>query len=543
MKWECCWTNEVVGPAGCPHILDDERELRFSLKRRFLEKCLECPRFDDDLKQLAETEPHLSVVFRYLIAEFLDQKEQIHYMAGFLNSRNREIQFLHEIGVVLQTSMEIDEVLSVAMTAITSGKGFGLNRAFLLLTDEEKRNLKGYLGVGPRSYQEAWQIWEDIGRNDFSLREMAANFHDTKLNSEKVKFQDILDRLTIPLDDQGHILNRALLHGKPVLVQDAFNDAGVDPDLAKIFGVDTFLILPLISRKRRIGVIVADNFITRKPITTQDMESMEILAFPLALAIERASLYARLHEDLEKLTEANNKLKEQQELIVKMEKMALVGKITSSIAHSIRNPLMIIGGFARSLQKTMEGNDPKREYVESILYEARKLEDTLTEVLGYADSLYPAMDMWDVNELVTNISRELQEKMQGQAITCSLNLGKDLPMAFIDYKQIAFCLRKIISNAMEAMPEGGTITVSTWMQEDCLALEIRDTSKMMTHSINDFTSTPSFTTREQIGALSVSLCKMILEKNSLSFHVERATDGGVQYTIRLPVKKEETPHE
>ena len=368
----------------------------------------------------------------------------MHYLAGFLNSRNREIQFLHEIGVVLQTSMELDEILSVAMTAITAGKGFGMNRAFLLLADKERINLKGYLGVGPRSYQEAWQIWEDIGRNDVSLKDMAKNFYDTKLSSEKVKFQDILEQLVIPLADRNHIINRAMLKGKPLLVEDSFHNSEVDPALARILGVDTFLILPLVSRNRCIGVIIADNFITHKAITTLDMESMETLAFPVAYAIERTSLYERLQEDVVKLTEANNKLKQQQQLIVKMEKMALVGKITSSIAHSIRNPLMIIGGFARSLQKNLAPDDPKREYIDSIVLEARQLEDTLTEVLGYADSLHPATDMWDLNQLAINVCKEFQDKVSQAGINLSLNLGSDLPMVLIDYKQIAYCIRKII---------------------------------------------------------------------------------------------------
>ena len=81
------------------------------------------------------------------------------------------------------------------------------------------------------------------------------------------------------------------------------------------------------------------------------MHSLETFAFPVAFAIERASLYERLQVELNRVTEAGKKLKEQQELIVRMENMALVGRITSSIAHSIRNPLMIIGGFARSMLK------------------------------------------------------------------------------------------------------------------------------------------------------------------------------------------------
>ncbi len=539
MSWECCWTKEVVEPPECPYISDDERELRFSLKRRFIEKCIECPRFEKDLDKLEETDPILSAMFRHMISEILQQKQQILYMTGFLNSRNREIQFLHEIGVVLQTSVELDEVLSVAMTAITAGKGFGMNRAFLLLMDEEKRNLKGYLGVGPKSYQEAWQIWEEIGLSDFSLREMAKNFHDTKLDSERVKFHDILERMVFPLDDHNHIFNKALLNGRPILVTDAFHNNDIDPELARILGVDTFLILPLISRKKRIGLIVADNFITHKPISIQDTQSMETISFPVALAIERASLYARLQEDLDKLTEANSRLREQQELIVKMEKMALVGNITSSIAHSIRNPLMIIGGFARSLQKSIAEDDPKRNYVESILYEARKLEDALTEVLDYADSLHPSKDLWDINELVVNVRRELQDKIERHRTVCSLELENGLPMAFIDYKQVAFCLRKLIGSTLESMTDGGTITIRTRAEGNWLVLEIRDTGTACSQPLNDFSSGQSSADRDLMSAQSVSLCKMILEKNSLSFQVDSSAWGGVCYTVKLPVIKEE----
>jgi signal transduction histidine kinase len=543
LEWECCWTSEDTEPAGCPYIAGDEKELYASLKRRFVEKCLECPRFKNDLMKLQETGHPVAAPLQYLITYFLDQKEQLHYMASFLNSRNREMQFLHEIGVVLQTSMELDEVLSVAMTAITAGKGFGMNRAFLLLTDKERHMLKGYLGVGPRSYQEAWQIWEDIGRNDFSLKEMAKNFYDTKLSSEKVKFQDILEKLVIPLNNLDNILNKTLFEGKPMLVEDAFHNDDIDPELARTLGVDTFFVLPLVSRNRRIGVIIADNFITHKPITVPDMESMETLAFPVAFAIERASLYERLQEDLVKLTEANNKLKEQQQLIVKMEKMALVGKITSSIAHSIRNPLMIIGGFARSLQRNLAPEDPKREYIDSIVQESKHLEDALEEVLGYASSLYPAMDMWDINQLVGNICREFQDKLEKTGITCSLDFGPDLPMVFIDYKQIAYCIRKIIGNTIEAMPEGGEIRIKTRLETDCIVLELLDTSKIVTQATNDFIVTPAFTTQEQINALGISLCKMILEKHSQSFRVEKSPEGGMKYTIRLSLQKEEIARE
>ncbi len=145
------------------------------------------------------------------------------------------------------------------------------------------------------------------------------------------------------------------------MIEDAFQHPDVPPELAHLLGVDTFLLMPLISRNRRVGMIIADNCITHRTITDEDMHSLETFGFPVAFAIERASLYDKLQVELNRVTEAGKKLKEQQELIVRMEKMALVGRITSSIAHSVRNPLMIIGGFARSMLKNSPESDPKRD--------------------------------------------------------------------------------------------------------------------------------------------------------------------------------------
>ena len=536
MDWECCWAKREIVPDECPHIAEGEEELYTAYGRRVLEKCLECSRFKSDLLNLREFGHPLAEVLPLVTAELLEQKGQLQAMGSFLISKTREIRFLHEVNIVLQTSLDLDEVLSVAMTAITAGKGFGLNRAFLLMADKERKSLRGYLGVGPRDYEEAWKIWGEIGQNDLNLREMARNFQETKLLSEKVKFHDLLEKLTISLSDYNHIFNRALREKKPILVTRAFESTEVDLDLAMILGVDSFLIMPLISRNRRIGVMLADNCITHKPITPQDMQLLETFAFPVAFALERASLYERLQVEVDKLTEANAKLKEQQELILKMEKMALVGRITSSIAHSIRNPLMIIGGFARSLLKTVSAPDPNREYLESIVHEAKQLEDVLEEVLSYADSLHPAKDTWDVNQLVANVFGKFREKLDHRGITCSLGLAEQLPLVFIDYKQIAFCIRTILNTVMESVAVD-RMSLMTRLHGDAIDIEIRNNGAPPATEAGEGTSTPS-ALHELSGNLGLQLCTSILEKQGNPFSIENPPEGGSRYTIRLPIRKE-----
>jgi len=518
-------------------------DLLSSLERRFLAKCIECPLFVGDQERLTKEGNPTAPLLRILIAEINRKNSKLNTLVGFLDSRNLEIQFLHEIVSVLQTSLELDEVLSVALTAITSGKGFGMNRAFLLLTDKDRTILQGYMGVGPRNYQEAWEIWAEVNRDDLSLREMARHFHETKFSEEKTKFHDILEHLTFPMSDEGHILIRSLNERRAILISDAFHHPDVEAHLAHTLGVDTFLILPLISRNRRIGVILADNFITHKPITQQDLHSMETLTFPVAFAIERASLYERLNEDLHKLTVANAKLHEQQELIVRMEKMALLGKITSSIAHSIRNPLTVIGGFARSLLKNIAENDPKKEPLENIVQKSKQLEDVLSEVLGYADSVFPAMDEWDVNQLLENIYQEVQKKTEGAGISVTLDLASQLPMTYLDYRQISYCIKRIIANSIKAMTPPGEIHLGTKVEDDEIVIEIRDTVQPPEREAHEAFLNSGRSELDEACDMELSFCRVILENYSKSFTVERCAGKGRRYLLHFSLKKEDSDHE
>lgn len=539
MEWECCWSLQEITPGECPYIADGEEELYTAHRKRIVEKCLECPRFKNDLLKFQQSSHPLAEVLKLVTYELLDQKTRLQSMGSFLNSKTREIRFLHELNLVLQTSLDLDEVLSVAMTAITAGKGLGLNRALLLMTDKERQSLRGYLGIGPRNYEEAWQIWQEIGENDLTLRELAKNFQKTKLLSEKVKFHDLLEKLTVPLTDQDHIFNRALREKKPILVTRAFDNPDIDSNLAMILGVDSFLVMPLISRNRRIGVIIADNCITHKPIAPQDIQLLETFAFPVAFALERASLYERLQEEVDKLTEANAKLKDQQELILRMEKMALVGQITSSLAHSIRNPLMIIGGLARSLLKTISETDLNREYLESIVHEAKQFEDALKEVLSYADALHPATDTWDINQLVAGVFDKVREKLELHGITCTIGLAENLPMAFIDYNQIAFCVRALLNNVLES---AGTdrVSLTTRLDGDIIAIEIRENGIVSPVDQFDRGNVASPILPLPTGNFGLLLCTTILEKQGNPFIIETLPEGGTRYTIRLPIRKEST---
>jgi signal transduction histidine kinase len=449
------------------------------------------------------------------------------------------MRFLHELGYVLQSSVDLDEVLSVALTAITAGKGFGMNRAFLLLCDREEGVLKGYLGLGPRNLEEASQVWNEIAQNDMDLQTLAQNFRINKLSSERAKFQDVLEQLTVPLSDKDHILIKALDGKCPIMIEGVFQRSDVPPELSRLLGVDAFLLMPLISRNRRIGMIIADNCITHRSITEEDMQSLETFGFPVAFAIERASLYDKLQVELNRVTEAGKKLKEQQELIVRMENMALVGRITSSIAHSVRNPLMIIGGFARSMLKNSPESDPKRTFIESIVAETRQLEGVLDEILNYSDSLYPTRDFWDVNQLVETALRDTADVLKSLGFATGYSPGRDLPQVYIDFKQLSYCLRTVLQNDINSIGEDRSILISSQCDSDGVIVKIDDHSRNITQQELDHILVPFSETRDLGAGLALALCKTMLEKQGVPFVALADVHDGIRYTITLPTRKEE----
>jgi signal transduction histidine kinase len=323
------------------------------------------------------------------------------------------------------------------------------------------------------------------------------------------------------------------------MVQGAFQHPDVPPELARLLGVDTFLLMPLISRNRRIGMIIADNCITNRSISEEDMRSLETFGFPVAFAIERASLYDKLQVELNRVTEAGKKLKEQQELIVKMENMALVGRITSSIAHSVRNPLMIIGGFARSMLKNSPATDPKRTFIESIVAETHQLEGVLDEILNYSDSLYPTRDFWDVNQLVEATLRDTADILTSLGYAITYSPGYDLLPVYIDFKQLSYCLRTLLQNDISGVGTDLSITISSHREENCIVLRIQDHSRHISQAELDHLLVPFSETQDLGAGLGLALCKTMLEKQGVPFVALADEYSGIDYTIILPTSKEE----
>jgi signal transduction histidine kinase len=215
-----------------------------------------------------------------------------------------------------------------------------------------------------------------------------------------------------------------------------------------------------------------------------------------------------------------------------------VGRITSSIAHSIRNPLMIIGGFARSMLKSSPASDPKRDFIESIVSETRQLEVVLDEILNYSDSLYPTRDFWDVNQVVETAVRDVQEMLIQRGCQCSFEPNTTIPYAYIDIKQVSYCVRTLILNDIDGRT-GEKIRIQAAQHNSDIQISIEDSGRIVSQEELDALLTPFAITHDLGTGLGLALCRTMLEKQGIPLIVIAPPEGGITYTITLPTRKEE----
>jgi len=184
--------------------------------------------------------------------------------------RSQELSRLFFISSAMRGTLELDKLLRMVLVAVTMSDGMGFNRAILFLVDEAKQTLKGAMGVGPASPEEAWRVWDDL-----SLQRKTLDDIMQEVLSKPVAKDSFLDRLSlgieIPLSDNT-TLTRAVREKLPYNVTNVREEPLSDAVLIQQLGTQAYAIVPLISRDKVIGVIWVDNYFNRKQISDEDMK-------------------------------------------------------------------------------------------------------------------------------------------------------------------------------------------------------------------------------------------------------------------------------
>jgi signal transduction histidine kinase len=385
------------------------------------------------------------------------------------------------------------------------------------------------MGVGPTSWEEAGRAWSEVSGRHKSLMEWIQTgdlfeHRDSALNA-------LARGIRIVLDQHEGVLALTVLNKRPYNITDAASDPLVPKDLRELLRVNSFATVPLVAKDRVTGVILVDNMFNQRPITDRDVRFLTMFAHQSALAIENALI----HTNLETMNKDMRTLHEQ---LVQSEKMAALGAMMAEITHEIRNPLVSIGGFTRRLAKKFQQGEEKK-YIDIILSEVSRLEGIIHDNLTYIKESPSQFALADMNALLQEVFQLYEDELAHRRIRVEQDLSPALPALMIDPQQIKQAVINILKNAMEAMENGGTLTVSTWYSKETgeAVVEIGDTGPGISSKVMHNIFNPYYTTKPRGTGLGLPITNRIIKAHKGKIELRNKDVGGAVFTLKLPCPK------
>ncbi len=451
-------------------------------------------------------------------------------------ARLAKLNLLNQVSEALYgAQLSLPQVLESVLIAMTAGQGLRFNRAFLLLVDERTRCLRGEIAIGPSSREEAERIWRDLADQPTDLYEMMTSY-DLSLRETDVAVNNIVRQLSVSLDEEQHVLIRAL-HGRRTVLVTETDDGPGTADVRRWLGVGRFAVAPLATRRGAIGVLIADNAISGLEITDLDLEFLQLFANQSANAIESSRLTEELARKVLDLRKAQQKQKEDQQTLLRMERLSVMGETSAIVAHELRNPLVAIGGFARALLRSLEEDDANRQYAQIISEEVARLERIIHDLLDFIRPQKMMRRAVAPDTIVQEVARKMQPMLDHGSVRLHLDLRAGPAEVLCHPGEIQQVLQNLVLNASQAQPDGGSIRIASRSLEGGVLIQVADEGPGLARDVADKMFSPFFTTKSAGSGLGLTICAQIIKAHGGVLRGENLADGGASFSFILPRPK------
>ncbi|MCL4416385.1 MAG: ATP-binding protein [Actinobacteria bacterium] len=586
----------------------------------------------------------------------------------------RRYNILNIISKIVASTNELDKILRIMLKGVTFGDGFGFNRAFLFLADKKLHNLKGKLAIGTETAQEAWKIWAEIQQKNYSLEEFITT--DKLIGEEDSILNKKLKNLIIPVR-HGKIIEKCLIDGNPVNVNlssdyssldiNNFSDVSfIENELLELINYPKFCLIPLISRTKKVGILIVDNKYNSREITQEDITFLMMLGQFAASSIRNTIIYTELKQSLNNLGKVNYRiklLKEYNENIIESVPLSMfvvnndfiitacnknfsdimnlskknligknirnmnikvndfnlveeienvmtekkfegfykvkmgmnnvisesifdlllvvlkdsknnidgvigiiedvtktanlekflqetnrfseLGKISATVAHEIRNPLISIGGYANRIKRKYE---EEKEFniddVDVILNEIKRLESILNDILDYASD--KKVEFKIIN--LCSVLKECLELAEASAEQNNINIDLSSVKDFLNnnnlnlngsYDNLKQAFINLLNNAIEASTAKQTVRIDSKIirefEQDWIEIKINNQAAIQNKNDLYNIFLPFYTTKTHGTGLGLTITKKIIEEHSGKINVESNLENGTTFIIKLPL--------
>ena len=253
----------------------------------------------------------------------------------------------------------------------------------------------------------------------------------------------------------------------------------------------------------------------------------------------RAEVTGCVHvaKDITGRKEAEKALREAQQQLLQSEKMSVVGRFASGVAHEIRNPLAnIVAASQFCLSKKDEVPASVRDYLGIILRNAENANDIIKDLLDFARPRKVNLKKGDVSRVIQRVCDSVRPRSEKQEIMVDCSRGESLPDVFLDESQLEAALLNFATNSLDAMPYGGKLSMKAIydQQKNCVLIKIRDTGEGIPEDSQDKIFEPFFTTKDDGVGLGMSLVHQIIEAHNGKVNLESRLGGFTEFTVELP---------
>jgi signal transduction histidine kinase len=303
--------------------------------------------------------------------------------------------------------------------------------------------------------------------------------------------------------------------------------------------VNSALFVPMKIEGKTIGVMQVQSH-RLDAYTQEDIDLIAAMANVAAVAVQNARLYGAVQRELterqraeealkeyserleEMVEERTQELRDAQEQLVRREKLAVLGQLAGGMGHELRNPLGVISNAVYFLQMMQpDADETTKEYLGIISSEVRDADKIVSDLLDFSRTRFPDREKVAVSDLVAQV---LERRPAPENVEVTTKIALDLPPVFVDPRHIGQVLGNLVTNAYQAMPEGGYLTIETsevsGKPPRSVALSITDTGCGIPEKHKAKIFEPLFTTRAKGIGLGLAVSKNLVEANGGSIEVE-----------------------
>lgn len=424
----------------------------------------------------------------------------------------------------IQRTLRLNDLIHFFLSALTSPAGGNFTAAILFLFNKRSHVLQGMLGITqetsrlalpPEATLHSWhhpRVTADIQR-----RQRDDDFNRAAI---RLRFQ-LAD--TTPITTVCKEGISCMLPG---------SEAG--DELAALFNhffsSREYACIPLTGREGLIGALILTG--NAAALLAPRLAEAEAYARHAEVAIDNVLLLRRLESDNEELRGIEARTQQDGT-------MALLGELVASIAHDLKNPMIVISGFAHRLERLIDG-EKARLYVDTIKREARRLEEIVGGILSFSRKQMICYDSCQLPEVIDTLLLNEEQALAQANIQFAVKTEAGLPAIFGDAVRLSQLFANLIQNAAQAMPKGGELTLrlkTVRLHGDrAVQIEVEDSGAGIPEEVSASIFKPFFTTRTEGTGLGLAICARIVEQHQGKIKALNSPAGGAIFRVTLPVQ-------